>query len=138
MIKNLCRMIRSVAGVLIMSVSFAAILVVPCHAAMVGTEVVLNTRDADSARRTVLAYLDREAVTAQLESWAVPAHQARARVNAMTDEEVQLLAQRIETAPAGGIDTLTAVTVVALVSFITLVVTDVLGITDVFPFIKKR
>jgi hypothetical protein len=105
---------------------------------MVETEAVLQARDAASARRHVRAYLERDAVAEQLEAWSVPARQARARVDAMTDEEIRQLAQRIESMPAGGLDALSVIFLVSVISFGTLVVTDLLGVTDVFPFIEKR
>jgi hypothetical protein len=131
-------MLRSVAGVLVLTVGFSFTFVIPGRAAMVETEAVLQARDAASARQQVRAYLERDAVAAQLEAWSVPGEQARARVEAMTDEEIQQLAQRIESMPAGGVDALTVIFIVSVISFGTLIVTDLLGITDVFPFIEKR
>lgn len=131
-------MLRSVASVLVLTVSFAFAFVMPGRAAMVDTEAVLKARDVASARQQVRVYLQRDAVAAQLEAWSVPARQARARVDAMTDEEILELARRIESMPAGGVDALTAIFIVSVIAFGTLLVTDLLGITDVFPFIKKR
>ena len=130
--------LRSVAGVLVLTVSFSFTFVMPGRAAMVETEAVLQARDAASARQQVQAYLERDAVAAQLEAWSVPARQARARVESMTDEEILELSQRIESMPAGGVDALTVIIIISVISFGTLIVTDILGITDVFPFIKKR
>lgn len=131
-------LVRSVAGVLVLTVGFSFTFVMPSRAAMVETEAVLQARDAASARQHVRAYLKRDAVAAQLEAWSVPARQARARVDAMTDTEVLELAKRIESMPAGGVDALTVIFIISVISFGTLIVTDLLGVTDVFPFIKKR
>jgi hypothetical protein len=131
-------LLRSVAGVLVLTIGFSVAFVMPGRAAMVETEAVLQARDAASARRHVRAYLERDAVAEQLEAWSVPARQARARVDAMTDEEILQLAQRIESMPAGGLDALSVIFLVSVISFGTLVVTDLLGVTDVFPFIEKR
>jgi hypothetical protein len=138
MMRRFSCVLRSVAGVLVLTVGLSFTFVIPGRAAMVETEALLQARDAASARQHVRAYLERDAVAAQLEAWSVPARQARARVDAMTDKEVQVLAQRIESMPAGGIDALTVIFIVSVVSFGTLIVTDLLGITDVFPFIEKR
>jgi hypothetical protein len=124
--------------VLILTVSLSLAVVMPGSAAMIETETLLQARETASARQQVLTYLERDAVVMQLEAWSVPTQQARARVNAMTDEEILELAQRIESMPAGGVDALTVIFVVSVISFGTLVVTDLLGITDVFPFIEKR
>ena len=58
--------------------------------------------------------------------------QAQARVNAMSDEEVTQLAGRIDQAPAGG-DILGLMFTV----FIVLLVTDILGLTKVYPFTRS-
>jgi hypothetical protein len=139
MLKRFSRMVRAVAGVLALTAGVWFTFSVPCRAAMVETESLLQAReDGVSARRQVRAYLERNAVAAQLEAWSVPAPQARARVDAMTDEEIRVLAQRIASMPAGGIDALTVIFLISVISFGTLLVTDILGITDVFPFVEKR
>jgi hypothetical protein len=131
-------MFRSIAGALVLTAGVSFTLVTPVRAAMVETEALLQARDAEAARRQVRAYLERDAVAAQLEAWSVPPREARARVDAMTDPEIRALAQRIESMPAGGVDALTVIIIISVISFGTLLVTDILGITDVFPFIKKR
>jgi hypothetical protein len=57
---------------------------------------------------------------------------ARARVDALGDDEVATLTSEIDRLPAGGTDVLTVV----LVVFIILLITDILGVTKVFPFVK--
>jgi hypothetical protein len=47
------------------------------------------------------------------------------------------LAQKLDQLPAGG-DGLGVVIGAALVVFIVLLITDILGYTDVFTFVKKR
>ena len=54
------------------------------------------------------------------------------RVNAMSDAEVAQLAGRIDQAPAGG-DVLGMLFTI----FIILLVTDILGLTKVFPFTRS-
>ena len=50
----------------------------------------------------------------------------------MTDAEIAQINQRIAEMPAGG----SSVLGVLLIIFIVFVITDVLGATDIFPFIK--
>jgi len=52
--------------------------------------------------------------------------------SALTDDEARLLAQRIDQMPAGG-----GIVGAIVLIFLVLLVTDVLGLTDVFPFTKK-
>ena len=55
----------------------------------------------------------------------------RERVNALTDAEAAQMAEQIDRAPAGG-DVLGLLFTV----FIILLVTDILGLTKVFPFTR--
>ena len=110
---------RLIATVLILS------LVAPAHAGLVTTEGALE-------RQRVAAFLERADVQAALAAHGVAAADAKSRVAAMTDAEVGELAAGIDELPAGGIGILGA----ALVVFLVLLLTDILGYTKVFPFTK--
>jgi hypothetical protein len=59
----------------------------------------------------------------------------QARVDSLTDAEVHALASRLDEYPAGeGFGTLLTV---AFLVFLTLLITDILGYTDIFPVVKK-
>ncbi len=58
---------------------------------------------------------------------------AKQRVASMTDEEVRALNQKMEEMPAGG-----GVVGVVIIIFLVLVITDLVGWTDVFPFVNKQ
>jgi hypothetical protein len=58
---------------------------------------------------------------------------ARARVAALTDAEAQMLVDQIDTSPAGASDILGALVFI----FVLLLVTDILGLTKVFPFTRS-
>ena len=88
--------------------------------------------DASADRALVLDALQRAEVQAKMRELGVDPAAARARVAALSDEEVSLLARKIDTAPAGGNDVL----VIALVVFLVLLMTDILGYTNIFPFVK--
>jgi hypothetical protein len=70
----------------------------PVSADIVSTDEVLHR----SEREKVQAFLDREGVQDQLKALGVAPELARKRVDAMTDEEVLVVAGRIDTLPAGG------------------------------------
>jgi len=89
----------------------------------------------DGARARVQAFLDRPELAAELTRLGVPTAEAKARVDAMTDPEVQALARRIDAAPAGA-DALGTIVGAAVLVFIVLLVTDILGYTRVFSFTK--
>jgi uncharacterized protein DUF6627 len=84
-------------------------------------------------RDRIKSFLDRTEVRARIEELGVDANKARARVDALTDDEARELAARIDTLPAGG----DSVLVVLLVVFLVLLITDILGLTKVFSFTKS-
>ena len=128
---------RFVAIFVAVAFSFLAVVVAPVQAAMVGTETILQAAGADAARERVLEFIQREDVVDRFKMWGVEADEAQARIDAMTNEEVAQLAAQIDQLPAGG-DVLGFILAVALISFITLLVLDIMGVTDIFTFIKKR
>jgi hypothetical protein len=92
---------------------------------------MLPTEAAISGERARLAaFLDRDEVRTKLEAHGVRAADVQARVAALTDEEASLMAARIEELPAGGVVGL------ILTVFLVLLITDLLGLTKVFPFTK--
>ncbi|HEX6008003.1 MAG TPA: PA2779 family protein [Burkholderiales bacterium] len=119
---------RCVARVLIVCM-MAIGMPLPASAVIVTTDQVQAAGDRDKVR----SFLDRAEVRAQLENLGVDANAARARVDALTDEEVSNLAARIDTLPAGGDSFLGILFAV----FIILLITDILGLTKVFPFTRS-
>jgi hypothetical protein len=81
----------------------------------------------------VLTVLERSDVQAALQAHGVRSADVKARMAAMTDDEVAQLAGQIDSLPAGGSDALTII----LVVFIVLLITDLLGLTHIFPFTSK-
>lgn len=121
---------RLMASVLIASTALMG-LPISANAAMVGTEEALSSV-AGSERDKVSAFLLREDVRAALQARGVNPEAAVERVQALSNEEVALLAQQIDQAPAAGVDVLGFF----LVLFVVLVITDALGMTKVFPFTR--
>jgi hypothetical protein len=76
--------------------------------------------------------LARADVRAEMADRGLSAEQALQRVQAMTDDEVATLAGRMDQAPAGG-----DILGVLFTVFIVLLVTDILGLTKVFPFTRS-
>ena len=78
-------------------VSLLALSFQTANAGMIGAEQAAPQTD----RATVLSVLSRAETAAQLQAQGIDPAMARARVAAMSDQEVQTLAQDIQTAPAG-------------------------------------
>ena len=70
------------------------------QAGMIGTDQLV-TASANADRTTVLEFLGRADVANQLQSFGLDAKSAKDRVAAMTDQEVQMLAGKINSMPAG-------------------------------------
>ena len=100
----------------------------PASAGIVTTDQIYASAERDRVRDFML----REDVRAQMQSLGVDADSVHERVDAMTDEEVSKLAGRIDQAPAGG-----DVLGILFAVFIILLVTDILGLTKVFPFTRS-
>jgi hypothetical protein len=130
MMKRVNRM-KQVAAILL-SLALLGGQLTPAYAAMTSTATLLQQEQRALERSELLEVLDRDAVQRQLRDLGVDATAAKQRVAAMTDEEVRQLNTHLAEMPAGG-DVLGFV----LVVFIVLVITDMLGATDVFPFVKS-
>lgn len=70
------------------------------QAGMIGTDQIV-TAASQADRTTVLEFLGRAEVANQLQSLGLDAKSATDRVAAMTDAEVQMLAGKINSMPAG-------------------------------------
>lgn len=122
---------RFVASLLIISTTCLG-LPMTAQASIVPTEDALQAPSGSPARERVAAFLQREDIAKAIQAQGVSSQATLERVNAMTDAEVDQLAQRIDRAPAGG-----DVLGVLFTVFIILLVTDILGLTKVFPFTRS-
>jgi len=113
-------------------------LVVPyqsCLAAVIGTETALDVARGQEARQYLEGVLAREVVQKALTAQGIDPKEAERRVEGLSNAEVVRLAKKVEELPAGG-DALGAIIFAGLFVFVVLLVTDILGYTDVFPFVK--
>ena len=105
-------------------------------ASMISTERLMEATEVRQERQRVLAFMARKEVRDKMVSYGVDPNEARARVKALSDREIKMVAAEIDNLPAGRDGFGTVVAVILLV-FLVLLVTDLLGATDVFPFVKK-
>lgn len=127
------RMQRLLAVVLSLSL-LNVTMIQTAHAGLIPTEEVARIAAADSAgsgHARLGAALARADVRAEMERQGVDAALAGERIAALTDDEAARLADQIDSAPAGGI-----IGALLLVFFV-LLVTDILGLTKVFPFTRS-
>ena len=136
---NFLRCTKPVSYLLVFSLLSIGIHLPAAHASLIGTEAVINVAQAQQDRQRLHDILNRDDVKSQLMARGVDPAQVRARVDSLTDQEVQSLAAKIDKMPAGGnvldFDLGDAVGLAVLV-FLILLVTDILGLTNVYPFVK--
>jgi hypothetical protein len=121
---------RCIASLLVVCMTLGAF-PLSAQAGIVTTDEVLTVEAAAANRERVNSFLARADVGQALQAQGLSAEVAAERVKAMSDAEVAQLAGRVDQAPAGG-DVLGLMFTV----FIVLLVTDILGLTKVFPFTR--
>lgn len=128
---NFFRLIQKQASFLSILV-LLSIQMVPAHAAMVSNETLLQQAQHEISVEQLTSLLDRADIQKQLVALGVDPIAAKDRISNMNDEELAQLNHNLEELPAGS-----SVVGVLLTVFIVFIITDMLGATDVFPFVKK-
>ena len=106
-------------------------------AAMIETEAVVDSERAHNAREYLKTFLAREDVKNALVSQGIDPQEALIRIDSLTDEEARLVADQLDQLPAGG-SFFTTLLIVVFLIFVILLVTDITGYTDIFPFVKSK
>ena len=109
----------------------------PLLAAMVPTEATIYQFKAQDARDHLKTLIFRKDIKNALISQGIDPDEAKARVDSLSDSEVIEVADKIERLPAGG-GVFGAVIAASVIVFLVLLITDILGYTDVFPFVKSQ
>jgi len=126
-----------------MSISLAVLMFLigtPVHsvmAAMIGTETVMDSVRGREARDYLHQLLARKDLQDAIIARGIDPIEARARIDSLSDDEVIRIADQIDQLPAGG-GAVEFLLITILVGFIVLVILDLTGVTDVFPFIKSQ
>ncbi|MDB6063650.1 MAG: hypothetical protein JWM78_3753 [Verrucomicrobiaceae bacterium] len=124
-------MLRRTSWSLIFALLTLWLPIAPVHAALISTEQITASGQSIQNRDRVRLFLQREDVRNMMKQQGVDANVALTRVDAMTDSEVQTVADHIDKLPAGG-----EILGILLTVFIILLITDILGLTKVFPFTR--
>ncbi|WP_104201897.1 PA2779 family protein [Billgrantia saliphila] len=98
---------------------------------LVSTQAALSAESATADRERIQEILSRADVQEQLVAQGVDLDEVEARVAALSDEEARQMAEQLDQLPAGA-----SVVGALLVVFLVLLVTDILGLTNVFPFTR--
>ena len=125
---------RTVARLLAASLVFSGMAQAAPAPLLIGTEQAAVAMQAVAPSETharLAAAFDRADLASALQARGVTQDQLRGRINALTDVEAKQLLEQIDQAPAGG-----DVLGILFTIFIILLVTDILGLTKVFPFTR--
>lgn len=102
----------------------------PVYAGMVSSSDVMTQQQMNYDKNQILGFVDQAEVLEQLQSLGVSAEDAKSRIANLTQAELAEFNKQMNEAPAGGIVG-TVVTVLVVIA-----VLDLLGVTNVFSFIK--
>lgn len=100
------------------------------QAAAVSSDSVMQTQAAQYNKQQLVSMVSREDVQHKLTSLGVNSQDAIDRINGMTDAEIMQLNDQIQDSPAGGVVG-AVLTVLAIIAIL-----DLVGVTDVYPFIR--
>src|SRR5262245_14680411 len=92
---------------------------------LVGTEEAaasLEPANPSAERERVRAFLERPEVAKQLEKMGVSAEDAKARIGAMSDAEIHMIAGKLDLLPSGGRLTNTELLIIILLLVIILII----------------
>ncbi len=99
-------------------------------AGMIGNTAIMAQSEQGTERQALIQQLQRSEVREQLLSMGVQPEAVERRIQQLSETEVAQLNQQIANAPAGG-----GVIELLVLVFLVFVITDVIGATDIFPFI---
>lgn len=114
----------------LLSILLALMPMLPAQAAMIGNEQIINQGLSVQTRDSLRQLFEQDTARQQLQAWGVNADQVNTRINSLTDAELARINQQVGDLNAGG-----NILGILLVIFIVFIITDVIGATDIFPFI---
>jgi len=126
------RFMRMTSRFLIASVLSLSLPMQAAYAGMIDVDQIAQSEQSQNQRDRIKSFLDREDVVKAMQAEGLDASTAKSRVDALTDQEVQQVAGKIDTLPAGG-----DILGILFTVFIVLLLTDILGVTKVFPFTRS-
>lgn len=128
------RFTKPVSHLVVLGLLAMSLYLPTAHAGMIGTEAVINAAQTQQYRERLHNALNRDDVKVQLLARGVDPAQVQARVDSLTDEEMQTLSTNMDQLPAGGNGIVGALVLI----FIILLITDLMGLTNIFPFVKHN
>ena len=114
----------------LLSILLALSPLLPAQAAMIGNQQIINQHQQVQTRDSLQQLLQQQSATQQLQALGVSPDLVKSRIDSLTDSELARINRHVDTLDAGG-----NILGILLVIFVVFVITDVIGATDIFPFI---
>ena len=110
---------------------------ITAKAGIIGTEAVINTLQGEESLARITAFIDRQEVREAFLNNGIDPAQAKIRAASLTDQEISEICKTLDQLPAGG-DGIGTVIGAAVLIFLVLLLTDILGLTNIFPFVVHK
>ena len=131
------KMTRPVSYFLVISFLLLNFNVPTAQARMIGTDSVITGQQEATNRAQVDNFLAREDVQQIMTQYGIDIVEAQKRVESLSSVEMEKIANSMDQLPAGG-DGVGAIVGAAVLIFLVLLITDILGVTHVFPFVNPQ
>jgi hypothetical protein len=105
------------------------------QAKLIDTHTAISGQEALDNRAQVASFLAREDVKEVMIEHGIDSVEAQKRLDSLSDAELTKIANSMDHLPAGG-DGLGSLVGAAVLVFLVLLITDILGFTHVFPFVN--
>ena len=132
--KKLC---RAVVSIVIACFFVTSMPMSRSQAALISSDNLASQSAVAADRARLNDLVMREDIQRDLMAYGISPQEAQARVASLTDEEVVQVAGRLDQLPAGQ-GALGVLIGAALFVFIVLLITDIAGLTKVFPFTQAQ
>ena len=131
------KLMRPVSLILVVSFCLLNFNVPNAQAKMVGTDAMIVEQQALDQQAQVADFMAREDVKQIMTQYGVDPVEAQQRVDSLSDDELAKLSSSIDQLPAGsgGIGVIVGA---AVLIFLVLLITDLVGLTHVFPFVNHK
>ncbi|OGU14516.1 MAG: hypothetical protein A2076_01465 [Geobacteraceae bacterium GWC2_53_11] len=132
------KMIKPVSYFLLLSFLLLDFSVQTAKAQMIGTNTVIAAQKQEANRERVTAFLSRDDVQRVMMQRGVDAAEAQKRVSSLSNSELAKIANAMDQLPSGGDSGLGTLIGAVVFIFVVLLITDIVGLTHVFPFVSHR
>jgi hypothetical protein len=106
----------------------------PAAAAMVGTEKLLISDPNRGTRRYLQKMMSRKDIQEALVARGIDFQEAQIRIDSLTDSEIELIFNKINDLPAGGIDAAFVLILVGVIVVLTIIV-EYTSAVPMFPWL---